>query len=508
MREYSKTANKMSITDFHSLIDTFHSIKVAVVGDAMLDSYLHGMSERLCREAPVPVVNVTNHEYVPGGAANTAVNLSSLGAEVHFLSIIGNDHEGQILLEHLAASGVNIENMITSPRRWTIAKQRVLADSQMIVRYDQGSTKKIDREDEDTLIERMGNLFGMYHLWVISDYGYGILTPNVIQALTLMQDNDPRLIVVDSKHLTSYRSVHVTAVKPNYSEATELLGLDKIQGTNERVIQIAAHGSEILELTGAQIAAVTIDEAGSVIFERDRLPYRTYAKPAAHSMAAGAGDTFVAAFALALAANSSTESAAEIAQAASTIVVGKDGTSACYTDELHNIFSSGQKKLTDAFQIAARIAAYKRENKRIVFTNGCFDILHRGHVTYLNRAKHLGDVLVVGLNSDESVQRLKGPDRPINSLDDRADVLAALSCVDHIVPFSEDTPHELIKLILPDVFVKGGDYSVNTLPEAELVREIGGTINILPYVDDQSTSGIIERIKNQVRSDHSPVIGD
>lgn len=498
----------MNISNFHSLLDTFQTIKIAVLGDAMLDSYLHGLSERLCREAPVPVVNVTDYEYVPGGAANTAVNLSSLGAEVVFLSTIGSDREGEILLERLEASGVNTENVLISPRRKTLAKQRILAGSQMVVRYDHGSTDRIDREDEERLIEKMRKLYGQCNAWVISDYSYGNLTPGVIQALTLMQDSEHCLIVVDSKHLTAFRSIHMTAVKPNYPEAVELLGLEKIQGINERVIQIAAHGSEILDLTGAQISAVTIDEAGSLIFERDRLPYRTYAQPTEHTMAAGAGDTFVAAFSLALASNASTEEAAEIAQAASTIVVGKSGTSACYIDELHSIFSSDQKILTDAFQIAGRIAAYKRENKRVVFTNGCFDILHRGHVTYLNRAKNLGDILIVGLNSDESVQRLKGPDRPINRLDDRANVLAALSSVDHIVPFSEDTPHELIKLIHPDVYVKGGDYTIQTLPETELVRELGGAIHVLPYVEEQSTSGIIERIINSVRSNHTPVTGD
>jgi D-beta-D-heptose 7-phosphate kinase / D-beta-D-heptose 1-phosphate adenosyltransferase len=243
------------------------------------------------------------------------------------------------------------------------------------------------------------------------------------------------------------------------------------------------------------LSQLHLDTEGAIIFEEGRSPYRTYANPVPHSYAAGAGDTFVSALALALGAGAHTPAAAEIASAASSIVVCKEGTASCSSEELIEHFSTEEKFVNDAFQLTARIAYYRRNGLRVVFTNGCFDILHRGHISYLNKAKEFGDILIVGLNSDNGVRRLKGPDRPINSLEDRGQVLSALSCVDHIIPFDEDTPAELIKVIEPDVFVKGGDYTRETLPEAPLVEKQGGEVVLLPYISDRSTTGIIEKIQ-------------
>lgn len=476
-------------------IDAFAGLRVIVIGEAMLDSYLHGSTQRICREAPVPVVSVTDREHVPGGAANTAVNVRSLGADVAFLSVIGDDPEGGMLRQALESYGVSSEHLIVRPSRATLAKQRVMAASQMVVRFDQGSTETLDPGAEVDLIERLVQLFPTCDAVIVSDYDYGVLTPKVIQCLAELQEDSPRLVVVDSKRLHAYRGVHVTAVKPNYEEALDLLELKRAEPAEKRSTQIIPFGERILELTGAQIAAVTLDQEGALIFQHSHTPYRTYARPAPNSRAAGAGDTFISALALSLAAGADTENAAEIASAAASIVVSKEGTSACYMDELRSHFSTDEKYVTDAFQLAGRMAAYRREGQRIVFTNGCFDILHRGHITYLNQAKAFGDILIVGLNSDDSVRRLKGSNRPINSLEDRAQILAALSCVDHIVAFDSDTPHDLIRVIRPDVFVKGGDYTRETLPEASLVEELGGAVEILPYLQDHSTTSIIDRIR-------------
>lgn len=475
-------------------------MNVMVLGEAMLDSYLAGFTERLCREAPVPVVSVTERDHVPGGAANTAVNLHSLGSQVVFLSVVGDDPEGSILLQALEEKGVSTDQILTHPGRATLAKQRVIAASQMVVRFDQGSTHGLDGETENKLIQRMAAVYPSCDALIVSDYDYGVLTPGIIQALSNLQARYPRTLVIDSKRLPAYQGLNVTAVKPNYMEALQLLGLEKISGSGEnlhreRVAQMLEHGAKILDLSGAQIAAITMDQAGALVFEMDRSPYRTYARPAPNSRAAGAGDTFISAFTLALAAGAHTENAAELASAAASIVVDKEATAACFADELRAYFSTDEKFIMDAFQLAARIAAYRHEQRRIVFTNGCFDILHRGHITYLNQAKSFGDVLIVGINSDSSVRRLKGTSRPINSLEDRAQVLAALSCVDHIVAFDGDTPHDLIRVIQPDVFVKGGDYTRQTLPEASLVEALGGVVEILPYLENRSTSGIIERIR-------------
>jgi D-beta-D-heptose 7-phosphate kinase/D-beta-D-heptose 1-phosphate adenosyltransferase len=301
---------------------------------------------------------------------------------------------------------------------------------------------------------------------------------------------------VDAKDLMLYRDVGVTAVKPNYKEALHLVGLDPLEEERDgRAERIIAHRDRFLEVTGAEIVAVTLDRDGALIFERGNPPYRTYAEPQPHSHAAGAGDTFASSFALALAAGAYTHAAAELASAAAAVVVERDGTTTCSAGELRGYLTGIEKHVTDLNLLSARVAFYRQHEQRIVFTNGCFDILHRGHITYLNRAKEQGDVLIVGVNSDDSVKRLKGPSRPINLLEDRVQVLAALSCIDHIIPFEEDTPSDLIRAIRPDVFVKGGDYTRETLPEAPLVEELGGRVEILPYVDDHSTTLIIDRIR-------------
>jgi D-beta-D-heptose 7-phosphate kinase/D-beta-D-heptose 1-phosphate adenosyltransferase len=482
-------------SDLLNTIDAFASQKILVLGEAMLDSYLQGTSERLCQEAPVPVIDIRESVYVPGGAANTAVNLRSLGAQVVFLSVIGKDDAGAKLLKALQERQVSGEYILSTPKRETLAKQRVLAGSQIVVRFDQGSTSPMPAEIETEFIERLNTLFPACDALLISDYNYGIVTPRVITALQKLQKKTPRLIVVDSKRLRAFRKLKVTAIKPNYQEALHLLGLEKIKDEAERIEQIARKGREALDLTGAQIAAITLDQDGALVFHRDdERPYRTYAKPEPNSRAAGAGDTFISALALSLAAGASVEQAAEMASAAASIVVSKSGTAACSAEELKDYFFTSEKFVGDVFQLALQVAYYRRKGRRIVFTNGCFDILHRGHIAYLNRAKALGDILIVGLNSDKSIRSLKGPDRPINALEDRAQVLAALSCVDHIVSFDSKTPHELIRMVKPDVFVKGGDYTLATLPEAALVEELGGRVEILPYLEDYSTTGVIEKI--------------
>lgn len=492
-------------TDLVKLLDAFAGLKVIVIGEAMLDCYLEGFSERLCPEAPVPVVTVTNRKQAPGGAANTAVNVHTLGAKVTFLSVIGDDWEGTLLRQVLEEHGVSTKYVLTQPGRRTLAKQRVIAASQLLVRFDQGNTDAIAKETEHALVDQLERCFPECDAVIVSDYGYGILTSWVIQAIAKLQHALPRVLVVDSKNLTAYRNANVTSVKPNYKETIQLLGVGALDATtlperDARADQIATHGERLLNLTGAQIAAVTLDASGAIIFERDRPAYRTYAQRASQSRAAGAGDTFVSVLTLALAAGATTPVAADLASTAAAVVVGKDGTTACSAQELReSLYSplpltSADKFISDPSRLVARVASYRASGRRIVFTNGCFDILHAGHVSYLNRAKALGDILIIGVNSDVSISRLKGPSRPINPLEDRIQVLSALGCVDHLIPFDDDTPCNLIQMVRPDVYVKGGDYTKQTLPEASLVEQLGGVVQILPFVENRSTTSIIERI--------------
>jgi len=418
-------------SDLINNIEAFAGRKVLVLGEAMLDSYLQGTSERLCQEAPVPIVDIRETAYLPGGAANTAANLSSLGAQATLLSVLGEDESGFRLRQTLEQRHIVTEHMLSTPNRCTLAKQRILAGPQIVVRFDQGSTQPLDTETETKLIDRLTLLFQMSEAIVVSDYHHGLLTPRVLQALETLQQEDPRVIVVDSKQPQAYRSLPVTAIKLNYKEAIGLLGLPKVHGDEDRLEQINRHGGKVLDLTRAQIAAITLDHSGALIFHRDdETPYRTYSESRPDSQAAGAGDTFVSALTLSLATGAPPEHAAEIASAAAAVVVAKSGTSVCSLEELKEAFSTDEKVVKDVFQLALRVSMCRRTSRRIVFTNGCFDILHRGHIAYLNRAKALGDILIVGLNSDQSVRKLKGPQRPINPLEDRAQVLAALSCVD------------------------------------------------------------------------------
>jgi D-beta-D-heptose 7-phosphate kinase/D-beta-D-heptose 1-phosphate adenosyltransferase len=484
-----------------TLVETLGRLSVLVVGEAMLDTYLKGATDRLCREAPVPVVAVRERVDAPGGAANAAANARRLGARVTLLSVIGADAEGAALQRALAERDVPGDGLLEQPGRRTLAKQRVLAGSQMLVRFDHGSTERVDATRERALVERLEQLLPRHDAVIVSDYGYGIVTPPVIAALRAAQRREPRVLVVDSKTLLAFRGAGVTAIKPNYEEALGLLGTRAAAGRAERLALIHRHGPRILDLTTAQIAAVTLDTEGAVFFERGRSPYRTYARPADHARAAGAGDTFAAALALALAAGGDLAAAAELASAAAAVVVGKDDTAACSAAELAGAVTGAEKFAPDVAALEPHLERHRRAGRRVVFTNGCFDILHRGHITYLNAAKALGDVLVVGLNTDAGVRRLKGPARPINPLEDRAEVLAALSCVDHIVAFPEDTPVALVRTIRPTVYVKGGDYTPDMLPEAPVMAALGGEVRILPYVEDRSTTGIIERIRAAARGD-------
>jgi D-beta-D-heptose 7-phosphate kinase/D-beta-D-heptose 1-phosphate adenosyltransferase len=480
------------------LLERLPRLAVLVIGEAMLDCYLHGTSGRIAREAPVPIVAVERRTDVPGGAANAAVNAAALGARASFLSVIGGDAEGAALRAALAERGVDADHVLVDRERRTLAKHRVIAGSQMLVRYDAGTTSHVSRAFEVRLIERLEALFAGYDAIVISDYAYGILTPRVIAALGACQARSPRVIVADSKRLTAYRDVGITAAKPNYEEALRLLGPRAARGALERASLMARYGTRLLGLTGARIAAVTLDTEGALFFTRGRDPYRTYAQPVEHSRAAGAGDTFASALALALAAGGDVAASAEMASAAAAVVVGKDGTAACTLPELRAALSGADKFAPDMPTLLARLDAARRAGRRVVLTNGCFDILHSGHITYLNAAKTLGEVLVVGLNTDEGVRRLKGPGRPINSLEERAHVLAGLSSVDHIVAFDEDTAAELARAVRPHVFVKGGDYTLERLPEAAVVHALGGEVRILPYVRDRSTTSLIARVRERV----------
>jgi len=477
------------------LIDRFAGLRVAVVGDVMLDSYLAGAAERICREAPVPVVTLSGRDDQPGGAANTAANLCALGASVELIGVVGPDGEAAQLCATLDRLGVGDAGLVREAGRATLAKTRVSAGDHLLVRFDQGTTGPVGRAAERELLARLERAFEACDALVISDYGYGVLSPAMIARIGALQAAHPRVIVADSKRLRAYRDVGITAAKPNYHEAVQLLGPRRLEGVEDRPAAVAALGDRLLDAIGARIVAVTLDRDGGLIFERGCPPYRTYTSPAPHTRAAGAGDTFVSALTLALAAGASSTAAAELAAAAATVVVGRPGTATCELADLREQVAAAGVFCASHDRLAERVAALRRQGRRVAFTNGCFDILHRGHVQLLNQAKAQADVLVVAINSDMGVARLKGPGRPVNRLEDRVQVIGALSSVDLVAVFDEETPAALIERIRPDVYVKGGDYARDQLPEAALVEQLGGTVHIVPYLAEHSTRGVIERIR-------------
>lgn len=477
------------------LLDRFAGLSVAVIGDSILDVYMEGPADKLSAEAPVPVVRVASCSRLPGGAANTAVNVKEMGGRPSLVSAVGEDPNGGLLRGVLEGCGIGTGSIVTGGRP-TLAMNRVVSGSHIVVRFDIGSSDTVEPAAEKELACFAEREVSFADAVIVSDYGYGAVCGPVVEALAAQQAGAPKVLVIDSRHPAAFRRLRPTAVKPNWREALQILGTGKLDGVSERADGIAAHGDDLLEMTGAQIVAVTLDSEGAIVFEKGHPPHRTFAPPSANSVTtSGAGDTFVVAFAMALAAGAYTPMAAEVASAAADVVVKKNWTAACSLDELRAKLAEDEKWAPNTGSLVARLASLRRQGRRIVFTNGCFDILHRGHITYLNRAKTLGDVLIVAMNDDEGVRRLKGPSRPVNRLEDRAEVLAALSCVDLIVPFYADTPVDLLKIVNPDIYVKGGDYKEQDLPEAGVVESLGGSVEILPFMEDHSTSGIIKKIE-------------
>ena len=489
------------------VVAAFAELDVLVLGEPILDGWLAGSGLRLSREAPVGVVDVASADLVPGGAGNTAVNLAALGARVRLLAAVGDDADGAALRQALHERGVCGKDVQTVPGRRTCAKRRILAGGQMLLRYDEGDTGPLPVGATEQLLDRLDALWGSADVVVVSDYGLGVLSDAVVQRVAQLQSAAPTLVVVDAREPGRWRSAHPTAVKPNAVEVGSLLGgtaADALAG-EDRAAALESLAEQVLDAAGAELVAVTLDVDGAVLLERDRPSYRLWADPVAASQAAGAGDSFTAALALALRAGADATTAGELAAAAARVVCQQPGTTACTADELRATLLADGATLLDLPRLASVVRAHRLRGRRLVLTNGVFDVLHRGHVTYLNQAKALGDVLVVALTSDASVKRLKGASRPVNGEDDRAAVLRGLSCVDHVVVFDGDTAAEVVDAVRPDSYVKGGDYRPDMLPEAPLVDALGGRVVILPYLEDRSTTSVLARLQAASGvQDHAP----
>ena len=473
----------------------FPGLRVLVVGDAMLDTWLEGEAIRLCKEAPVPVVREASTTHCPGGAANTAANLAALGAEVSFVSLVGRDSAGDHLRQALREAGIDDADLVEDPTVSTLHKLRVIANGQYVVRFDEGNTEQVSERSRAALLQRIAETYARCDAVVVSDYCHGAVCDEVIGTLIQLRERGQKVIVVDSKEIARFSGLQATMVTPNLREAQR--AADPHGSLDSRVTPAAASeiGTRLRSLLRADQIAVTMANEGVLLIgpsgEQTHLPCH----PVEHAGDVGAGDTFTAATALALATGATATQAVRVGIDSASIAVTRSRTSVVsYQDLLRRVSLDNNADTLSLKDVVARLEGERFLGKRIVFTNGVFDILHAGHVQLLRRARALGDVLVVGLNSDASTRRLKGPTRPVNRESDRIALVSALDVVDYAVLFDEDTPAELIRAIRPHVHVKGGDYQAESLPEIGAVHEVGAEVEILSLVAGRSTTALIDRI--------------
>jgi len=453
----------------------------------MLDRYVSGSVDRVSPEAPVPVLKPIKEEIRLGGAANVALNLSSLGSKVSLIGISGKDSSSAQIFKLLKEN--KIKNEIVKSNLPTITKLRLLSSKQQLLRVD--NEEEFTKEDWNSAKKRFDKSIALNsnNLLIISDYGKGTLQD--IPGLIKKAKKSKKIVLVDPKgnNFSKYKGADV--ITPNFSEFIGEVGAVK----SER--EITAKAKSLIKSLKLGALLVTRGPEGMTLFnkEKDNVVRSDFPTQAQEVFdVSGAGDTVIASVAAALSTGLDMTSAVKLANVAAGIVVGKSGTATASISEIEPHFTG--EDLVFTLKEAKKHSVMLRKNgKKIVFTNGCFDILHAGHVHYLEQAKELGDELVVGLNSDSSVKTLKGPSRPINNLEQRAKVLSSLKCVDRIVSFADETPIKLIKEIKPDVLVKGGDYKVKDVVGHKEVRSWGGEVKIIPLVPGLSTTNIIKKLK-------------
>jgi len=465
--------------------------KILVVGDLMIDHYLWGSCERISPEAPVQVVDINKETTVLGGAGNVVNNLKALGAEVSVSGVIGDDENGKELLSMLEAIGVQSEKLIFQKGRKTSKKSRVIAVSQQILRYDKESKEDIEENSVEQILVKIEDDVAQYDAIILSDYGKGVLTEALCQGVITLARQKGVKVLVDPKgsDFSKYRGAYL--LTPNKKEAILATGIEIKDDASLKEALVKLKNECALD-----ISLITLSEDGIAIYDSEVKTFPTVAKEVFD--VTGAGDTVIASIAFALSIDKPIDEVAKFANLAAGVVVGKIGSATVSIDEIEEYEASLHKSTSDAHiknfeDINAIVSRCRVNGKKVVFTNGCFDILHVGHVKYLQIAKSFGDILIVGLNSDASVSRLKGPTRPVNMAEDRAYLLAALEAVDFVVPFEEDTPYELIKMIRPDVLVKGGDYEGKEV----VGTEFAGELKLVDFVDGKSTTKTIEKIQGQ-----------
>jgi len=470
-------------------IPAFDAARVLVVGDLMLDRYWQGSTGRISPEAPVPVVRVLSEEDRPGGAGNVALNIAALGAHTRVMGVTGRDPAAEVLGQRLEAAGVEFDFERLEGIA-TITKLRVLSRHQQLIRLD--FEDELGAFDPQPLRARFEQALHRCDVVALSDYGKGGL--NDVQAYITAARAAGKPVLVDPKGTDFSRYRGATLITPNLAE------LEAVVGACASEDALVAKAARLMDDLDLEALLVTRSEQGMTLLQAGEPVLHLPTRAREVFDVTGAGDTVIAVLAAALAAGQPLSAATALANLAAGIVVGKLGAATVSVPELiraiHHEQESGMGVLSEEQLLEAGEVA-RAHGEKIVMTNGCFDILHAGHVTYLEQARRLGDRLIVAVNTDDSVRRLKGEGRPVNPLERRMAVLAALGCVDWVVAFSEDTPERLICRVGPDVLVKGGDNDPERIPGGRCVRERGGEVRVLEYVADVSTTRLIEAIRKQ-----------
>ena len=465
------------------------SPKVLVIGDLIVDQYLWGSCQRISPEAPVQVIDVDYESTVLGGAGNVVNNLKKLGAQVDIISVLGSCEISRELIRLLEDIKVNTKFLITQKNRISSKKTRIIASQQQVVRYDRESSNDIDVESQKSIIKAFNNIVNDYEVILLSDYGKGVLTHHLTQSLIKIAKKYNKKVLVDPKGTDYLKYKGAFLLTPNKKEASIATKIN-IQDNSSLTDAIV----KLKSMCDLDISLITLSENGIAIYDGKLRTLPTAAKEVFD--VTGAGDTVLASLGFAIACGYSIDESVAFSNLAGGVVVGKIGSATATINEIIEYESSLNKSSSDKHiktrvEIAKLSQKLKLKGKKIVFTNGCFDLLHAGHISYLETAKNFGDILILGLNSDRSVTSLKGKGRPINLEADRAYILAALEVVDYVVIFDEDTPYELIKSIEPHILVKGGDYEGKEV----VGQDIADELKLVEFVHGKSSTRTIEKIK-------------
>jgi D-beta-D-heptose 7-phosphate kinase/D-beta-D-heptose 1-phosphate adenosyltransferase len=474
------------------IVRRFRRLRALVVGDVMLDTYIEGVATRLCGEGPAPVVRKENERRAAGGAANTAANLRALGASVMLVGVVGRDLGATLLRQALRDLGVDDGWLVEDGEAGTLQKTRVLADGQLLARVDEGETRASIACCEPQLLDALGRAAPQCDVILVSDYRYGVLSDTVIARIAQLRASYGAPLVVDSKALERFAGAGATIVTPNALEAAQLVGHTTSPAPPVDLVEMRHVGQRILALLDTEHVALTMAADGALLLSRDGAIAHIPAYPVAQAHEIGAGDSFAAGLALGLGAGAALDEAGRFGMDAASIVITKRWTAVATRRELlqrvdlrtrsaaSEILVEGELGRRRALAtLKLRLTREREAGRTVVFTNGVFDPLRASHVDFLRRARALGDLLVVGVNSDQGARR-RSPRGAAIPEQERLALVAALDPVDHAILFDDETPAQLIRALRPHIHVKGGDYADETLPEDEAVRSVGGRVVILP----------------------------